>query len=401
MTQEIRHTQRPGSADAVLLPGEIAYSDSNTIKVGDGSRPFSELPDFSSNSSAGDNKTIQTNSLNKIEAHGTINKNPSATYATNEPDYKTVYDWIGTNEEYAAQNIATTHPEWLCFITNDAMASMDGAYTRDEIDAFLATKADGVGSAVMTSGAQTIQGEKTFLNGAIFSKSTTIEYDVTPADNSQYLSLVMARDKNNKRMGIVELSKKTNGDISTYISSTTWVNGEPVYGPSIESIVSEDGQTKKTATKTPSSATANDTQIATTAHVINVLKAMYPIGAIFIGTTSTCPMAQFFGTWELVAADRSLQGSSSNHSADTTIAAGLPNITGEMWQNAMGKSDEATTTRSGALSFGNTYGFGSAGNTSINGRHIHFDASNSNTIYGSSSTVQPSAYVVNVWRRTA
>ena len=31
---------------------------------------------------------------------------------------------------------------------------------------------------------------------------------------------------------------------------------------------------------------------------IETLKVMYPVGAVYIGTTSTCPMASLFGTWE-------------------------------------------------------------------------------------------------------
>lgn len=36
-----------------------------------------------------------------------------------------------------------------------------------------------------------------------------------------------------------------------------------------------------------------------------------------------------------------------------------------------------------------------------NTRRIYFNASKSNSIYGASSTVQPNAYFIKAWRRTA
>ena len=398
MAQEVRHTTKynDNSSTETLLAGEIVYTDSGTIKVGDGEHIFSQLPEFSSNDTLGDDSTIKSNSAKKIQAHGTLNKNPNATGG-----YTKVFDWIGSAQEFVDQHIESEHPDWLCFVTDDISAVSDGTYTRSQIDSFLANKADGQGSAVLTTGSQNIEGFKYFLNDGLKSKSGTIDSTQTPSE-TEYLSTVMAHDKNGQRIGNLEIYHRTDGAIGLGINASVGVNGTNVYSPVISTWISQDGQTKWTDAGThPTQLTSNDQQITTTKHLMDVLKAMYPVGAIFIGTTSTCPMAQFFGTWELVAADRSLQGSSTNHAANTTIAAGLPNITGEMWQNAMGKSDEATTTRSGALSFGSTYGFGSAGNTSINGRHIHFNATNSNSIYGASSTVQPPAYVVNVWRRTA
>ena len=123
-------------------------------------------------------------------------------------------------------------------------------------------------------------------------------------------------------------------------------------------------------------------------HIIgpeSLLQTIYPVGSIYIGTTSTCPIAVLFGTWELVAADRVLQGSSENHAAGTTIAAGLPDHT------------HTVSSYSGSYSYASgTYG-GLTGSTD----RTTSAASESNPIYGNSTTVQPPAYVVNIWRRTA
>lgn len=134
----------------------------------------------------------------------------------------------------------------------------------------------------------------------------------------------------------------------------------------------------------------------TSTNIMTILQTMYPIGAIFIGTTATCPMASLFGTWTLVAADRVLQGSSSNHAANTTIAAGLPNITGyiggtmRMYHGyASGAFEASGANKTDYQGDDETWG------------STYFNASRSSTIYGNSETVQPPAYVVNVWRRTA
>ena len=409
MTQEVRHTLKyndVSSTDQLLL-GEIVYTDSNTIKIGDGEHIFSQLPEFSSSQAMGDNKTIGANSNNKIQALGTVNKNPDA-IVTSEINHKLVFDWIGTTQEYVNQNVATNHPDWLCFITDDNMAgSATGTYTRAEIDAFLTNKADGTGTAVLTSGDQNIEGNKIFLNSGLKSKSGTIDYTATPAE-TEYLSLVMAHDKNGQRIGNVELFHATDGAIGVGINASVKVNGSNVYSPNILTWVSQDGQTKWTETSTPANATDNSGKIATTAHVINVLKAMYPVGAIFLGTTATCPMAQFFGTWELVSSGKALwtgngtlgsgttaNANYANASANTTITAGAPNISGSFQANVTG-----AYSASGAFSGSGTWNCGHGWNGEGSGGTYSFNASSSNSIYGTSSTIQPPAYVVNVWRRT-
>ena len=55
----------------------------------------------------------------------------------------------------------------------------------------------------------------------------------------------------------------------------------------------------------------------------------YPVGAIYISTSSTSPASLFGGTWESIASERVLMGVSSSHGAGSTVSAGLPNIVGE------------------------------------------------------------------------
>lgn len=131
------------------------------------------------------------------------------------------------------------------------------------------------------------------------------------------------------------------------------------------------------------------------------LEDLYPVGSIYLGTMSTCPMIALIpgSTWELVAADRVLQGSGTN-TAGTTVEAGLPNITGNYNHQCLLQAGGGT--ESGALYTGTGSSAQYAGGSdSGNPQTIAFDASRSNAIYGASTTVQPPAYIVNIWRRTA
>lgn len=124
-----------------------------------------------------------------------------------------------------------------------------------------------------------------------------------------------------------------------------------------------------------------------------MLQVLYPVDSLYISTSNTNPLEALFGTWELVAEGRVLQGADSNHAAGTTIAAGLPNITGQFWDDSGGET--------GAFRKGpNVSSEGHDSGGSID-QIKYFNASWSNSIYGNSSTVQPPAYVVNIWRRTA
>lgn len=127
--------------------------------------------------------------------------------------------------------------------------------------------------------------------------------------------------------------------------------------------------------------------------------ADHPVGSIYQSTDATSPAALFGGTWEQIASERVLMGASSTHAAGTTAKAGLPNITGSFPTTAYGSNYNET---SGAFSLGSRItGNGESSGSDFNSYYASFDASKSNAIYGRSSTVQPAAYYVHIWRRTA
>ena len=128
-----------------------------------------------------------------------------------------------------------------------------------------------------------------------------------------------------------------------------------------------------------------------------LLEALYPIGSLYMGIQDVCPLETLgIGTWSKLNSGRVLQISDDEHSAGTTVEAGLPNITGNIYRAFA----EVNATSEGAFYLSNNY---SQNNwealTTNRGWRFNFDASRSNPIYGASDTVQPSAFIVNIWQR--
>jgi hypothetical protein len=162
-----------------------------------------------------------------------------------------------------------------------------------------------------------------------------------------------------------------------------------------------DGTNREASLNFSPGTSSNGNQIATTKFVKDVLAAIYPVGSIYIGTQSTCPLASFFGTWTKIEgryllASGTLNGTETTYTATQTVPAGLPNITGTLsGTRASGSSISGAFLQD---RLGNDY---ASGSDAVRVNQQSFDASRSSSIYGNSNTVQAPAYVVNVWRRTA
>lgn len=148
--------------------------------------------------------------------------------------------------------------------------------------------------------------------------------------------------------------------------------------------------------------------IAVDARAAAIFDLIYPIGSVF-ATTGNAPAR---GTWEEIAKGRTLQGADSGHAVGTTIAAGLPNITGGSATVVFGNKMDITgglapdkDVWAGAFCTHvwntNTFAASSSNTGNRYDGALRLDASKSNPIYGNSSTVQPPAYVVHFYRRTA
>ena len=134
----------------------------------------------------------------------------------------------------------------------------------------------------------------------------------------------------------------------------------------------------------------------------NMIKAIYPVGAIYIGMTQTCPLASLFGTWTKISYGLTLQQADSNHAVGTEIQAGLPNIKGTF------PTIEGADKCYNLDNYGDAvYIYRSNNSSKVDNNNgdkddtAGLDASRVSSIYGNSDTVQPPALAVNIWQRTA
>lgn len=175
------------------------------------------------------------------------------------------YDWIGTIEQYQTQQIATLHPEWVCYITNDIK---DGEGALDLSD--YVKKEDynyDQGDVVHRNGDEVILGLKTFTENnaqvSIVTKSQTVDDTQTPAQ-IQYTDLIDNHDVNDVLLSRVSTSKQTDG--SNRIDIQAW-KGNANYSIGVDS----NGHTYA-PTPSASSSTSN-LDIATTGWVNDATKS--------------------------------------------------------------------------------------------------------------------------------
>ena len=142
-----------------------------------------------------------------------------------------------------------------------------------------------------------------------------------------------------------------------------------------------------------------------------MLDSAFPVGSRYITENSTCPLAALIpnSTWVLTSQGRVIQGADSNHLAGTTAEAGLPNIEGTfgyLKEAITSNYDNPLNVKTGA--FSRSYQLQASPaqkRVSISTTDapdsgmVVFDASSSNSIYGNSTTVQPPAEFVNIFKR--
>lgn len=143
--------------------------------------------------------------------------------------------------------------------------------------------------------------------------------------------------------------------------------------------------------------------------IINLIDTFYPIGTIYVSADKSKAKADFpfmaYGTWEEVPANLCLQTGNASE-AGTKRSAGLPNITGRRVASWGGGDYPGRGYTTGCFKQNTDTSYtttinGENWNGEGNGTGFAFDASLSNPIYGASDTVQPPAYIVRAWIRTA
>ena len=95
--------------DALVSGTNIKTINSQSI-LGSGDLAVDGLPSQSGQSG----KFLTTDGTDASWASVSITNQNQAASATNP-----VYDWIGTLAEYTSQSVATIHPDWVCYITDD------------------------------------------------------------------------------------------------------------------------------------------------------------------------------------------------------------------------------------------------------------------------------------------
>lgn len=158
----------------------------------------------------------------------------------------------------------------------------------------------------------------------------------------------------------------------------------------------EDGKGLSTNDLTNELKTAYDNAVATVNEIVASggfdPLSVYPVGSIYLSVNSTNPSELFGGTWQSIGSGRVLQGADDTHVAGSTIEAGLPNIKDGI-----------------PLYYGDispTAGWADGLRIAMNSMtrapfDLPLDASKYSPVYGRSDTVQPPAFVVNIWVRTA
>lgn len=249
------------------------------------------------------------------------------------------------------------------------------AYTKTDIDSYLNNKLDKTGTATKATA------DASGNNIVNTYRKISDSYTKTEVDNllknsssgsgtGDGKSITKTSDNKLQAIGVLDA-----GNTSTALKS--WTGTRSQY----DAIATKDNNTIYHIT--------DDTDIT-----LSLLETLYPVGAIYIGTCASCPLQVLgVGNWALKASDMVLQGSGTR-TAKETVEAGLPNITGRFDRsnrNGFGAAE-------GAFYNGASVG-GFARHGDKDSSYVEFDASRSNPIYGNSDTVQPPAYIVNIWER--
>jgi len=303
-----------------------------------------------------------------------------------------VFDIVGTYAELQAYDITTVPVNDIIKVLVDSTHGGAATYYR-----CIETAGVKSWSYIGSEGAYYTKGEADSKFSTIPATGSSLDYtgDTLSLKNAQGTALssvtirasAAADNKSITKNASDEL--QTVGVINSRDSSTavkTWTGTKAQY----DAIVTKDPNTLYNIT--------DDTDVSLT-----ILEALYPVGSVYITTANTCPLSALISgsTWELVSSGRVLQGADSGHSAGTTIEAGLPNITGstDLSSDVAFRNEE---NKNGCFYLDTTkhhsyvpYGYGEQSS------FLGFDASRSSSIYGNSTTVQPPAYVVNIYRRTA
>lgn len=169
------------------------------------------------------------------------------------------------------------------------------------------------------------------------------------------------------------------------------------------------GNAIKTWTGTKAQYDAIVTKSATTLYnivddtdtTLTLLELLFPVGAVYFGTMSTCPLQTLgVGTWQALPPDKVIQIAGTRGSVGDTVAESLPNIKGGFQTNNMATDNNFSLGAFSASTGETSYGVSSNQSTTRYSNYS-FDASHSSSTYQDDAPVQQDAYLLNGWRRIA
>ena len=142
-----------------------------------------------------------------------------------------------------------------------------------------------------------------------------------------------------------------------------------------------------------------------------ILDTLLPVGTVYMTENANFDPNKTWGVgvWVKTAIDRVLQGTSDKNKVGTTIEAGLPNITGGAvatfifynQQNFNNKKIRSGCFKGDYINNSSLTLNQSTSPDTFYNTSLIFNASDSNPIYGKSTTVQPPAELVFIWKRIA
>jgi hypothetical protein len=144
---------------------------------------------------------------------------------------------------------------------------------------------------------------------------------------------------------------------------------------------------------------------------LTLLELLFPVGAVYFGTMSTCPLETLgVGTWQALPPDKVIQIAGTRGSVGDTLNESLPNVKGNLavwgsygiWGLVSDASASDFNSQGGAFQ---TYSTGwteavQTGKAEAS-EGVNFDASRSSSAYQDDAPVQQDAYLLNGWRRIA
>lgn len=233
-------------------------------------------------------------------------------------------------------------------------------------------------SASATQSANSASASKSSANASASSASASASSASTASTSASNAKISETNASNSAKAAKQSEENSKTWDPTQYVQSVTESNG------------------KVTVTKGSGEST-----------IINLIDMFYPVGSVYMSADKSKTKADFplqYGTWEEVPANLCLQTGAVSE-AGTQRSAGLPNITGTIWNftySSIEAAQQKYQCEEGAFKRSNKHegvGYGSSGITGYDG--FTLDASRSNPIYGASDTVQPPAYMIRAWVRTA